>query len=176
MCAPAPSGGYLPTHPPRAGTLPWAGTPPGQVHTPYPGRYTPQQVHPPGQVHTPYPGRYTPPSQAGTPPWQVHPPGRYTLWAGTPPSRYTPQAGKSRSRRLLLRTVRILLECILVRTVHHIKIHRTVVLAVQGKFEVNKNLITKTKLSYVQNERLHASLNKSFLFFLRIQSICNRTS
>ena len=108
---------------------------------------------PPESRYTP-PGRYTPPTQAGTPPWQVHPPGRYTPQACTPPrqvhppGRYTPRqvpplrAGTPLSRRLLLRTVRILLECILVRTVHHIKIHRTVILALQGKFEVNKNLIT----------------------------------
>ena len=72
----------------------------------YLGRYNPQQVHPNGQVHTPRkvhpPGRYT--SPAGTPP------GRYTPWAGTSPGRYPPP-----SRRLLLRTVGILLECILVR-------------------------------------------------------------
>ena len=129
-----------------------AHTPPESRYTP-PGRYTtragthplPRQVHPPGrytpwQVHPP--GRYTP--RAGTPPRQVHPP------AGTPPRQVHPSAGTPPagryppppSRRLLLRTVRILLECILVRTVHHIKIHRTVILAVQGKFEVNKNFIT----------------------------------
>ena len=117
-----------------------AHTPPESRYTP-PGRYTPRAgTHPlPRQVHPQQvqpPGRYTP--LAGTPSRQVHPPSRYTprqvppLRAGIPPP----------SRRLLLRTVRILLECILVRTVHHIKIHRTVILAVEGKFEVNKKLIT----------------------------------
>ena len=82
--------------PPRTGTLyagtpPWAGTPPG--------RYTHLGRYPPGQVHPP---------QAGTPP------GRYTPWAGTPQAdtplgRY-PHAGTPPSRRLLLWTVRILLE------------------------------------------------------------------
>ena len=67
VCVPAPSGGYLPTHPPR------------QVHTPYPG-YTPQGYTP--QAGTP-PGRYTP--QAGTPLRQVHPRQVPPLRAGTPP-------------------------------------------------------------------------------------------
>ena len=69
---------------------PRAGTPPGQVHPL--GRYTPQDmVHPPGQVHPPGPG--TPPTKPSTPPDQVHP----------------------LEIRPLLRTVRILLECILVK-------------------------------------------------------------
>ena len=84
----------------------WASTPRDQVHPPGPGtshrtRYT---TYPPGTRCT-HPGtRYTPP-WPGTPRDQVHPPG-----PGTPPpwTRYTPR------RRLLLRTVRILLECILV--------------------------------------------------------------
>ena len=91
---PAPGGTCL--HTPRQ-VHPLAGTPPG--------RYTPQQVHPlastfPRQVHPPGtpPSRYTP--------WQVHTP------AGTPPQACTPPG-----RRLLLRTVRILLECILVSCV-----------------------------------------------------------
>ena len=59
----------------------------GQVHPPT--RYTPHnQVRPRDQVHPPGPG--TPPRTRYTPPDQVHPP-----------------------RRLLFRTVRILLECIL---------------------------------------------------------------
>ena len=115
--------------------------PPEQVHpragAPW-SRYTPGQVPPPGtplfgqvplhrQVHplagTP-PGRYPTPPPAGTPPGPGTPPGRYTYWAGTPPpGRYkqvhplagTPPPGRYTppDRRLLLRTVRILLECIL---------------------------------------------------------------
>ena len=65
----------------------------------------PEQV-PPGPC-TPPPGRYTPWTRY-TPQDQVHPPSRYTCT--TPPGRYTPPP----SRRLLLRTVRILLECILI--------------------------------------------------------------
>ena len=84
-------------------------------------RYTPQGPGAPplaGQVHTlpehpPGQGRYTLPrdqvlplGRAGTPPL-----GRYTPpRTGTPPGRYTPPP----SRRLLLRTVRIVLECILI--------------------------------------------------------------
>ena len=74
--------------------------PPDQVHPPR-TRYPPDQVHALGPGTLPKPGtspgtRY-PPDQV--PPWnQVHPPG-----PDTPPC-----------RRLLLRTVRILLECILV--------------------------------------------------------------
>ena len=73
-----------------------------QVH-PLGTRYTLwDQVHPPMTRNTPWdqvhlPTRYTPRDQVH--PWdQLHPPG-----PGTPPR-----------RRLLLRTVRILLECILV--------------------------------------------------------------
>ena len=70
--------------------------PPDQVHPPPGTRYTPRdQVHPQDQVH-PRPG--TPP---GT---------RYT-----PQTRYTPGTRYPYpGRRLLLRTLRILLECILV--------------------------------------------------------------
>ena len=69
----------------------------------YLGRYPPDQVHPPGSGTPPW-TRYTPgtrktPLGPGTPPRQVPPPGPGTL---------------PRSRRLLLRTVHILLECILV--------------------------------------------------------------
>ena len=82
---------------------PQAGIPLGRA------RYTP------GTRYTPL-GKYTP--RAGTPPLpgQVHPP-----WAGTPPrqvhplGKYTPGQVHRPSRRLLLRTVRILLECILVK-------------------------------------------------------------
>ena len=85
---------------PRQTPLTWADTPwaepPGR-HPPCLGRYPP-----PGQ--TPPPGK-TPPGQ--TQPWaDTHPPGQ-TLPRQTPPPP-TP------SRRLLQRTVRILLECILV--------------------------------------------------------------
>ena len=73
-------------------TPPWAGTPLGR---PPPGRH-PLVRHPPGQ---------TPPGR--TPPWADTPqqtPPRQTPHGQTPPP----------SRRLLLRTVGILLECILV--------------------------------------------------------------
>ena len=91
----------------------WAGTPRDQVHPQGPGtpprtRYTPwDQVHPPG------PG--TPPQNQVPPtPWdQVHPPGPDTTprdQVHPPGTQYTPPP----RRRLLLRTVRILLECILV--------------------------------------------------------------
>ena len=88
------------TPPPGRGTPPGPGTPPLEPGTPLgPGSLL-DQVHPPDQVH-PARIRYTPlgpgmPPQdqvhSHTPPDQVHPPGR----------------------RLLLPTVRILLECILV--------------------------------------------------------------
>ena len=100
-----------------AGTPPWAGTPPRQVHLPWaehpfwagttPGRYTPGQVHPLGS--------YTP--------WQVHPPMQVLPpWAGTPPRQVppTPQGRYTPREQCMLgdtgnkRTVRILLECILV--------------------------------------------------------------
>ena len=94
--------------------------PPGQVHSP-------QQVHPPGQVP---PTGTTPPRQvhppAGTPPGQVHPPGRYspgryTPRTGTPPGRYTPRQvpppGNACWDAVNKRSVRILLECILVTAV-----------------------------------------------------------
>ena len=86
----------------------WVGTPP-------PGQVPSMQVHPPGQVHpqagtptwagTPL-DRYTPPGRYT--PGQVHPLGRYPQ-ADTPLGRY-PHAGTPPSRRLLLWTVRILLE------------------------------------------------------------------
>ena len=73
---------------------------PGQVPPPGPGT-SPRAGTPPRQVHC-LPSRYTPGRY--TPQDQVYPPG-----PGTPPrTRCTPR------RRLLLRTVRILLECILV--------------------------------------------------------------
>ena len=99
---------------------PGADTPPGTRYTPH-ARYTPRgadtpprpgtpqdQVHPPG---TRYPPEQTPPwtryaswDQVPPPPDQVHPPDQ------VPPGiRYTPP-----EIRPLLRTVRILLECILV--------------------------------------------------------------
>ena len=98
----------------RGGTL--AGTPPGR-YTPQ-GRYTsPGQVHP-FWAGTPPPGRYTP--------GQVHPqaatpPGRYTLLCRytplgryPPPGRYTPREQCMIGDTGNKRTVRILLECILV--------------------------------------------------------------
>ena len=85
-------------HPLGPGTPPW-----DQVHPQT--RYTPGQVLP-RQVHTP--------PQAGTPPGPVTPPTRYPpLGRYTPQTRYTPHT----EIRPLLRTVRILLECILVRRV-----------------------------------------------------------
>ena len=79
---------------------------------------TPQDQAPPGSRHPPRPG--TPPEQ--TPwdqaPWSRHPPlGPGTpLGADTPPPDQAPPRSRHppASRRLLLRTVRILLECILV--------------------------------------------------------------
>ena len=89
--------------PPRPGTSPWDQVQPQT-------RYTPQD-----QMHTGT--RYTPQDR-------VHPPGtrythqtRYPLGPGTPPrTRYTPldQVHPPLRRRLLLRMVCILLECILV--------------------------------------------------------------
>ena len=55
-----------PSPPPNTGQVhPLAGTPPGQVHTPFRQVHTPRQVLPPGHVHPPW---------AGTP----HLPGRHT--------------------------------------------------------------------------------------------------
>ena len=70
----------------------------------------PDQVHPPGTRFTSW-ARYTPTPGVDTPPDQVHPSG-----PGTPPrTRYTPLGpGTPPQIRLLLRTVRVLLECILV--------------------------------------------------------------
>ena len=91
---------------------------PGGTYPHPPGRYPPPAGTPPGR-YTPWAG--TPPAPRRYTPWQVHPLGRYTPPAGTPPGRYTPRAGTPHppgrytpGRRLLLRTVRILLECILV--------------------------------------------------------------
>ena len=106
-------GSYPPdqVHPPGPGTSPLGpDAPPDQVHPPGPGtppsgtRHTPDQVPPQDQVHLPRPGTPRPgtPPAPGTPPWtrspqdQVHPPRQ------VPPP----------PRRLLLRTVCILLECI----------------------------------------------------------------
>ena len=85
-------GEYLTRYPPGPGTPP---------RTRYPPR---NQVHPPG------PG--TPPPGPGTPPDQVPPQTRYTPQAR---QRQTPCLGRpSPPRWPLQRTVRILLECILV--------------------------------------------------------------
>ena len=88
------------------GGITWAGTLRDQVHPPGPGTPPWDQVYPHwDQVHPPGPG--TPPGQV--PPYQVHPRDQVH-----PPS-----------RQLLLRTVRILVECILlflfevdIRSVH----------------------------------------------------------
>ena len=92
---------------------PGPGAPPRTRYTPGPGtprtRYTPQTRYTPWDQVSPR-TRYTPQDQ-------VHPPGPGTppLGPGTPP------------RRLLLRTVRILLECILVtRLCSHLTIPITI--------------------------------------------------
>ena len=85
-----------------------AGTPlPGARHPP--GADTPRADSPPQGAGTP---EQAPPG-AGMPPR----PGTSPPGAGTPPTRHIPIG----SRRLLLRTVRILLECILV-SMHERKI------------------------------------------------------
>ena len=86
-------------HTPRAGTPPWVGTPLG--------RYTPARYTPPGQVH---------PNQQ-IPSRQVHPPCRYTPPAGTPRAG-TPPPARKQTPAVNERPVRILLECILIYTVH----------------------------------------------------------
>ena len=100
---------------------------PDQVHPPG-TRYTPRTRSTPGQVHPPTrctlsrPG--TPP-RPGTSPWQVHPPDQvHPLDQVHPPDQvHIPRAGTHPPPRPgthppeirpLLRTVRILLECILV--------------------------------------------------------------
>ena len=111
---------------PRGGGSTWPGTPPGPGTPPW------DQVHPPRTRYTPL-GPGTPPQTRCTyPPDQVHPPGtRYTSWdqvhphrPGKPPrtrytppwTRYPPGPGTPPPPEIrpLLRTVRILLECILV--------------------------------------------------------------
>ena len=73
--------------------------PPGSAHTP-PGKHPPGstpswEAHPPGITPSP---------------WEAHPPGRTPSLRGAHPPGRTPPP----RRRLPLRTVRILLECILV--------------------------------------------------------------
>ena len=112
---------YLTRYTPRG-----QGTPPDQVHplgpgtpplgpgTPPPGPGPPwDQVHPRDQVH---------PLGPGTPLDQVHPLEQTPPRPGAPPrTRYTPQdqvhppgPGTPHEIRLLLQTVRILLECSLI--------------------------------------------------------------
>ena len=107
VCLSTGGGGRVPdqVYPPRSRHTPL----PRNRHPPPLGADPPWEQTPPGPVHPPGPG--TPP-RLGTPPDQVHPPGadppgaRYTpLGPGTPPP---PEI------QPLLRTVRILLECILV--------------------------------------------------------------
>ena len=107
-------GGVLGQVPHPRQVHPLAGTPPG--------RYTPWQVPP--QAGTPPVGRYTP--QAGTPL------GRF-LWAGTPPrTRYPPGPGTPPREQCMLgdtgnkRTVRILLECVLVCFIFSFVFHKPV--------------------------------------------------
>ena len=125
---------YIPPGPgtlPRAGTPPRPGKPPGQVHPPWTRytletrymtpqtRYTPwHQVHPLGPC--------TPPGTRYTFLRQVHPPprNRYIPPAGTTHGRYTPLGpGTLPEIWPLLRTVRILLECILVWHIFCRKLH-----------------------------------------------------
>ena len=99
---------------------------PDQVH-PHRTRYTPRAGTPPSIRYTSPsrpgtpPGRYTPlgpgtPPRPGAPPGQVHSPGRYPPdhVHPHPPQGTPPQAGIPPEIRPLLRTVRILLECIFV--------------------------------------------------------------
>ena len=114
-------GEYLVRYPPRTSYPPGPGTPtpqhqvhpPDQVHPPRPStplqaRYLPGPGTPPRTRYTPQDQVHTPPG-LGTPP-RVHPPG-----PGTPPDQvHPPGPGTPPGIRPLLRTVRILLECILV--------------------------------------------------------------
>ena len=111
------TGGGLPQcmlgyHPPEQTPHPRSRHPPGTRHPP----------PPPGTRHPPPPPGTRHPPEPGTPPGTRHPPGPGTPpreqkppWEQTPPGTRHPPPPEQ--RRLLLRTVRILLECILVETV-----------------------------------------------------------
>ena len=97
---------------------------PLRADTPPRSRHTPQSRHPPQSRHTPW-SRHTPRSrhtpQEQTPPHSRYPTSRHppeqtpSLPEQTPPGADTPRSRHPpRERRLLLRTVHILLECILV--------------------------------------------------------------
>ena len=105
--------------PPLGRHLPWADTSPGQ--TPPLGRHLPWADTSPGQ--TPPLGRHLP--WADTSPGQT-PPDRHAPWADMPPGQtppgHTPTLGRHPSRWLQQRTVRILLECILVSHAFGLKI------------------------------------------------------
>ena len=77
-------------------------------------------THTPGSRH-PLPGADTP-SRVQTPPEQT-PPGRDTPWSRHPPGAHPPRADspQGHSHCCGLRTVRILLECILVCFTHYNK-------------------------------------------------------
>ena len=104
----------------------------------YLGRY------PPGTRYTPPGTRYTPRGTRYTPWDQVHPPTRYTplvhsLGPGSPPrATVTPSP-----RRLLLRTVRILLECILVFLIFIIRKKRFYTQSRINDNDVHKNQISR---------------------------------
>ena len=98
-------GEYLGRYPPPEQIYLWAGTPPPCPRS----RYTPGQVFPLRQV----PPAGTPPTQVH--PGQLHPPGQV----------HPPRQVHLPGRRLLLRTVRILLECILV-TCHFLLVHSNI--------------------------------------------------
>ena len=100
--------------------------PPGQVHPL--GRYTPPQAGTPPGSYTPWAGtlpRAGTPPRAGTHPWEGTPPWAGTCpRAGTPPGKVHPPQEQYMLRDTgKKRTVRILLECILVRLclqmIHH---------------------------------------------------------
>ena len=110
-------------------------------------RYTPQdQVHPPNQVHpqdqvhpqTRYTPWYIPPGQVHPPDQvhpldQVHPPTRCSPSTRSPPDQVHPP-----EIRPLLRTVRILLECILSYKRSHVRHFRNMACVSkmsQGNFE-----------------------------------------
>ena len=125
---PHPPAGRPPVGRPPDRETPWQGEhpkqrdPPGRRHPPAGRPPTPQQGDPPvGRPlgrENPLAGRTPPagrPPQEGGTPQQGDPPGRETPRQGDPPGRETPSPSRETPRRLLLRAVRILLECILVK-------------------------------------------------------------
>ena len=112
VCHSVHRGGLPSRRPPGKEAPPGRETSLGRRHppareTPLGWRHPPWQGDPPGRRHP----------RQGDPPGRRYPPGgRHPLpWeGGTPPSRETPRKESPPPRRLLLRAVRILLECILV--------------------------------------------------------------